>query len=208
MAATLDRIEWIGEAVPASGLRHELCDARGALWAHRTGIETALLPDHASEKFSGEGVLCRRLFQHPANVIGRGWIRSRGLRFNGHSRLTGLGMHRCRRGGARLRIRLPAYQGESTGQQRSDRSSHVGLTSKGTFGAAGYAPLGESILMRAPGPGRPNRRFPGDLKNWVRSIRPGTRWCERGPARRCFFPSDGLRGALVSTHGPAYCGCC
>jgi len=48
--------------------------------------------------------------------------------------------------------------------------------------------------MRAPGPGRPNRRFPGDLKNWVRSIRPGTRWCERGAARRCFFPSDGLRG--------------
>ena len=54
MAQRLDRIKRIGEAMPASGLWHELCDARGALWAHSAGIETALLPDHASEKFDGD----------------------------------------------------------------------------------------------------------------------------------------------------------
>jgi hypothetical protein len=108
MAQRLDRVERIGQAVPASGLRHELCDARSALWTHRTGIETAFLPDHASEKFNGEGVLRRRLFQRPANVVGCGWIGSGGLRFDRHGRLIGLVIGRCRRGGARLRIRLRA----------------------------------------------------------------------------------------------------
>jgi hypothetical protein len=60
MAQRLDRVERIGQAVPASGLRHELCNARSALWTHSTGIETAFLPDHASEKFNRESVLRRR----------------------------------------------------------------------------------------------------------------------------------------------------
>jgi hypothetical protein len=41
MAQRLNRIERIGEAVPAGGLRHELCDARSTLWTHSAGIEAA-----------------------------------------------------------------------------------------------------------------------------------------------------------------------
>jgi hypothetical protein len=75
---------------PACGLWHELCDAGGTLWAHGAGIEAALLPDHASEKFHGEAILCRSLFQRPANVVGRGRIRSRALRFGWHGLLIDL----------------------------------------------------------------------------------------------------------------------
>jgi hypothetical protein len=81
MAQRLDWIERIGETVPGSGLRHELCDARSALWAHGAGIEAALLPDHASEKFHGEAILCCSLFQCPANVVGCGRIGDRALWF-------------------------------------------------------------------------------------------------------------------------------
>ena len=90
MAQRLNRIERIGESVPASGLRHELCDARSTLWAHSAGIEAALLPDHASEKFDGEAILCRSLFQRPANVVGCARIRSRALRFGWHGLLIDL----------------------------------------------------------------------------------------------------------------------
>ena len=79
----LNRIERIGEAMPASGLRHELCDARSALWAHSAGIEAAFLPNDTSEKFDGKTVLCRSLFHRPANVVGWGWIGDRALRFAG-----------------------------------------------------------------------------------------------------------------------------
>ena len=37
-------------------------------------------------------------------------------------------MRSCWRGSARLRARLRAYQGESTGKQRSGRSRHADLT--------------------------------------------------------------------------------
>jgi len=113
-----------GEAVPACGLWHELCDAGGTLWAHGAGIEAALLPDHASEKFYGEAILRRSLFQRPANVVGRGG-RSRALRFGWHGLLIDLWMPGRRRGRAHLSARLRAYQGESTGKQRSGRSCHV-----------------------------------------------------------------------------------
>ena len=106
----------IDEAVPASGLRHELCDARGTLWTHSAGIEAALLPDHASEKFDGEAILCRSLFQCPANVDGCGRIGDRALRFAWRGLLIGFWMPGCRRGCARLSARLRAYQGESTGK--------------------------------------------------------------------------------------------
>src|SRR4029077_19030841 len=112
-----DRLRW-----------HELCDARSALWAHGAGIEAALLPDHASEKFDGEAILCRSLFQRPANVVGCARIRGRALRFAWRGLLIGFWMHGGRRDRARLRARLRAYQGESTGKQRSDRSCHVSLT--------------------------------------------------------------------------------
>ena len=108
MVQRLARIERVGEAVPASCLRHELGDARGAFWAHSAGIEAALLPDDASEKFDGQAVLRRGLLQRPANVICRRWIGGRVLRFDRHSRLFGLLMHRYWRGGARLRVRLRA----------------------------------------------------------------------------------------------------
>jgi hypothetical protein len=90
MAQRLDRIERIGKAVPASGLRHELGDARSALRAHSAGIEAAFLPDHPSEKFNGEAVLRRGLLQRPTNVFGCGRIGSGGLRFDGHGRLFGI----------------------------------------------------------------------------------------------------------------------
>src|ERR1700719_3306980 len=115
MAQRLNRIERIGEAVPASGLRHELCDARGSLWAHSAGIEAALLPDHASEKFYGEAILCRSLFQRPANIVGCGRIGGRALRFAWRGLLIGFWMRGGRRDRVRLRARLRAYQGESTG---------------------------------------------------------------------------------------------
>jgi hypothetical protein len=127
MAQRLNRIERMGESVPASGLRHELCDARSTLWAHSAGVEAALLPDHASEKFNGEAILCRSLFQRPANVVGCARIRGRALRFAWRGLLIGFWMHGGRRDRARLRARLRAYQGESTGKQRSDRSCHVSL---------------------------------------------------------------------------------
>ena len=69
MAQRLDRIEWIGEAMPASSLRHELRDARGALWADGTGVETAFLPDHTGEKLDRERVLRRCLLECPTNVV-------------------------------------------------------------------------------------------------------------------------------------------
>jgi hypothetical protein len=136
MTQRLNRIERIGEAVPACGLWHELCDARGTLWAHGAGIEAALLPDYASEKFYGKAILCRSLFQRPANIAGCGRIRSRALRFAWRRRFSGLLMPRCRRCGARLRIRMRASQGECTGKQRSDQSGHAGLTYEIKFGAA------------------------------------------------------------------------
>jgi hypothetical protein len=116
MAQRLNRIERIGKAVPASGLWHELCDTRSALWAHGAGIEAALLPDHASEKFYGEAILCRSLFQRPANIVGCGWIRSQALRFAWRGLLIGFWMPDGRRGRAHLSARLRAYQGESTGK--------------------------------------------------------------------------------------------
>jgi hypothetical protein len=108
VAQRLDRIERIGEAVPTSGLRHELSDARSALWAHSTGIETAFLPDDASEKFDGEAVLCGGLLQCPTNVVCSSRIDAPGLRFDWRNRLIGVVVKRCWGGGTRLRIRLRA----------------------------------------------------------------------------------------------------
>jgi hypothetical protein len=98
-----------------------------APWAHSAGIEAAFLPDHASEKFYGEAILCRSLFQRPANIVGCGRIRSRALRFAWHGLFIDLWRPGGRRGRARLSARLRAYQRESTGKQRSGRSCHVSL---------------------------------------------------------------------------------
>ena len=55
----LGGIEGIGEATQGRGLGHELGDAFGAHWAHRIGLEPALLPDQAGEEIGGQ-VVCRR----------------------------------------------------------------------------------------------------------------------------------------------------
>ena len=107
-------------------------------WAHGAGIEAALLPDHASEKFYGEAILRRSLFQRPANVVGRGRIRSRALRFGWHGLLIDLWMPGRRRGRAHLSARFGTYQGESTGKQRSGRSCHSHLTYELTYNAATF----------------------------------------------------------------------
>jgi hypothetical protein len=76
----------------------------------------ALLPDHASEKFHGEAIFCRSLFQRPANVVGCGRIGGRALRFAWRGLLIDLRRPGGRRGRAHLSARLRAYQGESTGK--------------------------------------------------------------------------------------------
>ena len=68
MAQGLDRIERIGEAAPVRGLRHELRNALGTFGAHSRRVETALLPNNASEKLDGQSVLRRRLLQCTANL--------------------------------------------------------------------------------------------------------------------------------------------
>ena len=52
MAQRLNRIERIGKAVPASGLWHELCDARSALWAHGAGTIGSRSPIREAYRFS------------------------------------------------------------------------------------------------------------------------------------------------------------
>jgi hypothetical protein len=58
-------------------------------------------------------------------LVGCGRIRGRALRFAWHGLLIDLWMPDGRRGRARLSARLRAYQGESTGRQRSGRISEA-----------------------------------------------------------------------------------
>jgi hypothetical protein len=50
---SLDRIERIGEAMPAGGRRHELCDTCGSLRAYSPRIEATFLPDHPGKNSTG-----------------------------------------------------------------------------------------------------------------------------------------------------------
>jgi hypothetical protein len=59
---SLDRIERIGEAMPAGSRRHELCDPRGSVRADSPRIEATFLPDHAGKELDWKGVLRRRMF--------------------------------------------------------------------------------------------------------------------------------------------------
>jgi hypothetical protein len=62
MPQSLDRIERVGEAVPAGGRRHELGDTCGSLRADSLCIEATFLPDHAGNELDWKGVFRRRLF--------------------------------------------------------------------------------------------------------------------------------------------------
>jgi hypothetical protein len=102
----LNRIERVRESVPIGRARHKLGDTLGTLGTHCAGIETTFLPDHPCEKLDWKSVLGRRLLQRPANVVGGGWMRQRGLRCVWLGRLRCLTKLGCRRGGGRLRIGL------------------------------------------------------------------------------------------------------
>ena len=62
MPQRLDWLEWVSQAVPTGGRRHELRDTCGSLRADSLRIEATFLPDHAGKKLDWEGVLRRRLF--------------------------------------------------------------------------------------------------------------------------------------------------
>jgi hypothetical protein len=111
------RVHWVervSKAVPAGRLGHELSNARCPLGADGTSIETAFLPDHASEKFDGERVLRRCLLQRPTNLV-----RGRCMRSSSRLGLSGRWCCAC------LRIRMPAPQRERTSEQRSGEPGHA-----------------------------------------------------------------------------------
>jgi hypothetical protein len=57
----LDRLERVGETVPAGGRRHELGYPLGSLGADRPRVEAALLPDHSRKELDRQRVLRGRL---------------------------------------------------------------------------------------------------------------------------------------------------
>jgi len=74
IAQRIDRVERIGKARKICRLRHELRNALGAFVAHGARVETALLPDHASQKLDRQLVLRRGILQRAADIVGSRWL--------------------------------------------------------------------------------------------------------------------------------------
>ena len=62
MPQRLDWLEWVSEAVPTGGARHELGDPFRSLGTDSPRIEATLLPYHSGKELDGQRVLRRRLF--------------------------------------------------------------------------------------------------------------------------------------------------